>query len=190
MGVFNNIFYSYIVFNLLKRQFQNKTEKPDSFGLSFGGNIEVKQNIKGRLRIYSDFFKIESQVNNLVVQLSKIDSIQNISFNIKTGSLLVIYDADVLEPNLLITAIVRLAGFEDNDNLSACGAIKKEIQLAHRSVNYAVFDKSKGLVEINTVLALILIALAIGEYSKTKTLGIPQPMTLLYWAYDMLGLKG
>lgn len=187
MGMLSSVLYGMIAFQVINKQIRKASSNDSKKTLSFNGKLDVRQNINGRLRIYSDFFKVEEQSHNIAIQLSKVDGIENVGFNSTTGSMLIIYNPEKIKGDLLISAIIRLTGI-DNEISNDTSLISKEIRLAHNSLNYGILEKTRGIVDINTMIPMIFILLAIREYMRTKSLGTPKPITLLYWAYNTLGL--
>ena len=184
MSLLSGILTGYMVIRAVSGQINNKQE------ISFNGLIEVKQNISGRLRIYCDKLRDNKLSDALNIQLSRIEGIKQVSVSTVTGSILVIYDAKKIQSDLLQAAIVKLLGVEgDSDNLSN-SLIMQEVTLANQALNYAVLDKTSGIIDLKTALPIVFVGLAIKELIRTGNLGTPAPITLLYWAYNSFGLGG
>jgi hypothetical protein len=184
LSFFGGILASYVLIRTVSGQMSNKPT------ISFNGEIEVKQDIPGRLRIYCHKLRDDALSDALTVQLCRIDGIKQVSVSRVTGSILVLYDAKKIESHLLQAALVKLLGVETQSDLGGQSIIMKEITLTNQALNYAILDKTRGIIDVKTALPIIFIGLAIKELIRTGTLGTPAPITLLYWAYTSFGLSG
>ena len=89
-----------------------KEARENNLGLpSFAGALEVKSAIPGRIRFYMPKLKGDAEfAAALAGALSGINVINRSNINSTTGSLLVVYDETAVEPEVLMGAVMRLAG--------------------------------------------------------------------------------
>lgn len=156
--------------------------------LGFNGNVEIRQNIKGRLRLSSPFLKNKEQGYIMVTQLSKVDGINKVGSDYRTGSILIEYDDSKVEGELLIGAIIKMMGFDGDSKNSPQSLVMKEIHIANQAINMAILDKTKGILDLRTIVPLTFLGLAVKSYANTGNMGLPAPVTLLYWSYKTLEL--
>lgn len=170
------------------RTFNN--HKKGNEALTFGGNIEVTHAIKGRIRFRSNLLKDEKLVEGLIAQLTKIAGIQLVKPSLVAGSLLVEYDELSIDQDLLIGAIFKLIGFENKIEQMSKSKVLKEIEFINESLNYAVLDKTKGYLDLRTLLPISFIGLAGYKIVTSGVMTSPSSITLLWWAYNSMNLNG
>lgn len=152
--------------------------------------LHVEQNIPGRLRAYSDVLKNKEVRDALQIQLVRIDGIHKVALNEVTGSILVQYDKTKIDHSLLVPALLKLLGIDFTKEGKHTSAIMNEVQIVNGAMNRAVLDKTNGLLDVDTLVPLGFIGLAVNEIIKTGTVGTPPPITLLNWAYMALIFRG
>lgn len=165
-------------------------QKKGNEGLTFGGNIEVSHAIKGRVRFRSDLLKNEELCQMLLAQLTKIAGIKKVQPTLVTGSLLIEYDGDAIDQELLIGAVYKLIGFENNLDQMKKSKLMSEVQNINESINYAMLDKTKGMVDLRTLLPLSFLGMAGYKILKSGTVTSPSAVTLIWWAYNSMQLGG
>lgn len=189
--VLGSILTGIITFQMIQNQIKSSSaHKQDPTKMSFNGQIKVRQNIAGRLRISAPFLKNREQGHALVVQLSRIDGIHSVGTDYRVGSMLINYDPLKIQDDLLLGALIKLMGIESCTKSQPQSLVTKEIRLANKAANYALLDKTNGIIDLRTLVPLTFIGLAAKEFAKTGNLGAPTPLTLLYWAYTSFGLGG
>lgn len=184
MGVLSGILAGYLVIRTIDKGSKEKHK------VNLGSQMRVAQNLPGRLRIYAEGLKNRKKANEITVQLIRIDGIKHVKFNEVTGSMLIEYDASKIQDDLLIAAMFKLLEMDLEMEKPSKSLVAKEIQTVNQALNYAVLDKTKGLLDLRTLMPLTFIFLAVKEFYTTRKLGTPAPVTLLYWAYNSLGLGG
>lgn len=167
---------------------KNKMNESNESNLSFNKQLEVRQQIEGRLRLYSPFLKDKEAGCMLITQLSKVEGIHKVGTDFRTGSLLLEFDESKIDSNILVGAILKLMGIDDESNACQKSIVMKEIKIVNEAVNKAVLDKTNGILDLRTIIPITFLGLAIKGYLNTGTLGMPAPMTLLYWTYKTLEL--
>lgn len=165
-------------------------QKKGAEALTFGGALEVSHSIEGRLRVRSERLKSETIGQMVAVQLTKIDGIDKVKPTALTGSLLVEYNHKKIDKNLLIGAIIKLVGLEEQLELMQHSKVYKEIQHINQAVNQAVLDKTAGTVDVKTLIPLSFVGMATYKILTTGQLTTPSSVTMLWWAYNSLNLGG
>ncbi len=174
-----NLAVGALTFMMLQHQLKGKEE------LSFGTKLQIKQHISGRIRVYCESLKVPQVGGDIQAQLSKISAILGVSVNPVTGSLLIHYDEKRIQPEMMVAAIYRLLEIASEEEKKE-SLIKKEVKSVHDAIDYALLDRSNGWVDLETLLPITFVTLAVKGMVQTGSLGTPAPMTLLYWAYHML----
>ncbi len=150
--------------------------------------LRVSHALPGRIRLYHDTFAHPQAGRALTGRLQQVQGIREVTVNPVTGSLLIAYDHRVMKEELLTAAVYQLLGYGDSSASAGPSSLHKEVRLMHQAANHALMQKTGGVLDVHTLLAGGFAAVALKEYWKTRTLGTPAPITLLYWAYRMLGL--
>jgi hypothetical protein len=153
---------------------------------NFKNILEVKHFLPGRLRLYSPKIKNREDIKEMLIsQLMKIQYINYVEFNTITGSVLIKYDKEKLDAVIIIAVIVKLLNLEKEIEKKPKSIIKKEIVNIKDSLNRAIYEKTNGIVDLETIiLSLLLIS---GIYRvKTRPDVMPGGITLLWWANSNL----
>lgn len=153
---------------------------------AFPKHVRPVHSMSGRTRFYCPAFREARVTDALVEQLLLVKGIVSAKPNNHTGSLLVHFDPAEVDQKLLLAAIQKLIG----PDLPAKkqGTVMEEFQMGYESLNYALLEKTAGAVDVKTLLSGGLVALAVKEAIRTKALGMPAPITLLYWSFMLSGL--
>ncbi|RQD69499.1 MAG: hypothetical protein D5S00_07170 [Tindallia sp. MSAO_Bac2] len=168
---------------------KSKKQKSRSYTLGIAEKqLQISHAIPGRIRLYHSKFAHPQSGKVLTERLQQVQGIRHVSVNQTTGSLLIAYDNRVMKEEILTAAIYQLLGYGDLSAAQDSAKISQEVRLMHRAANHALMQKTNGAVDVPTLLAGGFTAVAIKEYWKKGTLGTPAPITLLYWAYRMMGL--
>lgn len=185
LGILGSAVTGALFFSVASKQIKkvNKGQHID-----FNGQLEIRQNISGRLRLSSPFLRNKEQGYSLITQLSRVDGIKKIGSDYRIGSMLIEYDASKVEGELLVGALLKLMGIDNPSESIPKSMVMKEIQLANQAVNMAILDKTNGFLDLRTIVPITFLGLAVKSYANSGNLGIPAPITLLYWSYKTLEL--
>lgn len=168
-----------IILTLATLQLSKAGGKGDS------NKVTVKHAIPGRVRVASERLKKSEVGEVLLDQLEKVDGIESIKINTQTGSLLLNYNPEMLEEEILIMALITLIE-EKKEHKKNSSTLFSELKLMKESVDYALMEKTGGKLDLKGAIPAVLIAVAIKKLITTKTLGTPSSLTLLYWAYNQI----
>lgn len=177
--MFRTLLYTFFVLNLLNKEKSNKKNIKI-------GSVNVKQMLSGRFRIYSDRLKELELKKALEEQLLKIEFIKTLNIDIRTGSLLIVYDDKEIDEKLLFASLVRLIDGDTSNEDKEVSILTKEIKTIGKAINQAILDKTYNILDIKSSFVIALVISAINQYSKNKTLGSPSAFTLLMWAYNQI----
>lgn len=164
----------------------NYMEKAKNNFPDFKGIIEVKHSIEGRMRFYIPILKNNDQVKVVInSELSKINSIMNIEANTITGSLTINYDPKKIDPQLLLAIIIKLLHLEEEVLKKPIPRLGNEMKMVKDSVDMAIYNKSNGLLDGNSILVLTLLISAAYKYYTGNGVKVG-PTTCLMWALSYL----
>ncbi|WP_297639151.1 HMA2 domain-containing protein [uncultured Clostridium sp.] len=164
-----------------------KTETKEKDNVpSFKGVLEIKHNIKGRVRLYAPRIKENSEYSQVLIsQLTKVKSISNIEVNSVTGSIVICYNPAELELALLVGVVIKLLGLEEAISEKPKSLISKEIKNVKEAVDLAFYNKTSGILDIKSVAAVL--CLVVGARSvRLNPLQLPNGYTLVRWGMNMI----
>lgn len=176
-----------LVVSTLASRFMGKRTRTAKRNPAVPKQIKVAHALPGRIRLYCWEFRSPRVSEALGQQLRRVDGILSVENGQHTGSLLVKYDPEMIDQKLLVAAIQKLLG--PDAPLAKQGAVMDELQLGYDAFNYAILQKTAGAVDVRTLMAGGLFTLAVKELVRTGSLGMPTPITLLYWAFLLSGLS-
>lgn len=185
LGILGSAITGALFFSVASKQIKKVNEGQN---IDFNGQLEIRQNISGRLRLSSPFLRNKEQGYSLITQLSRVDGIKKIGSDYRIGSMLIEYDASKVEGELLVGALLKLMGIDNPSENIPKSMVMKEIQLANQAVNMAILDKTNGFLDLRTIVPITFLGLAVKSYANSGNLGLPAPITLLYWSYKTLEL--
>lgn len=176
--MFKTLMYTLFVLKLFTKE--NSNRKNIKLG-----SVTVKQLLSGRIRLYSEKLKNTNLKKALDEQLLKIEFIKDLNIDVRTGSLLIVYDNKKIDEKLLFASLIRLIDGEIN-NEKTDSILTQEIKTIGKSINQAILDKTHNILDLKASFVIILTIFAINQYSKNKSLGSPSAFTLLMWAYNQI----
>ena len=121
---------------------------------NFYGVIQVKHYQNGRLRLQTDILRenveLEQEFLNNMRQLSGIDSVR---VNSVTGSILIYFDEKIIESSFLYLIVLKLLHLEEEALKNKPGKIKVLLKQTFEAVDMAIYNKSKGYLDLKTLVA-------------------------------------
>ncbi|BBM58126.1 hypothetical protein JMUB4039_2119 [Leptotrichia trevisanii] len=152
---------------------------------NFYGVIQVKHYQNGRLRLQTDILRenveLEQEFLNNMRQLSGIDSVR---VNSITGSILIYFDEKIIESSFLYLIVLKLLHLEGEALKNKPGKIKVLLKQTFEAVDMAIYNKSKGYLDLKTLVAGIFAFYGIKKLRKFPEL--PAGATLLWWTFIFL----
>ena len=152
---------------------------------SFYGVIQVKHYQNGRLRLQTEVLKDDEELKEeFLNNICKIEGINSVEVNSITGSILIYFDEKVIESSFLYLVVLRLLHLDEEALKNKPGRIKELLKQIFESADMAVYNKSKGYLDLRTLTAGIFIFYGIKKTWKVP--GLPKGATLLWWASRLL----
>lgn len=152
------------------------------------GPVRVVHAIKGRLRLQVP------AVNGLqeadlpgIATLKTLNGIQTVRFTPVTGSILIHYHPDQLEPMLIWGAVIKLLGLEDEMDKSPTPAILKEMKAFGRGLNRSVLQETHGFLDGRAILIILMLIIGVRKLYVDRWASIPAGATLIWWALNSIG---
>lgn len=163
---------------------KNKSRNKNSINVpDFLGVVEVKHSIKGRIRYYVPKLKGNNTLAEYIIsQLSKVNTIKNVKANAITGNLLIEYSCGEIDPSMLTAAIVKLLNLESEIKKKKDALVTREFSNIKEVVNLAVYNKSRGILDLKSIYLIIVIIFAIRGIKMAPKMQ-PNGYTMVRWAY-------
>lgn len=149
--------------------------------------IETKHLLPGRVR-----FQVPKLVGNDIEiqrinkQMKRIEGVNSIEANRISGSVVIRYQPEKLEPELLFAALIRLLGLEEELERTPPSLLTKEIQNIGKALNHALYSSTGGVIDLWTVVPLVLLGLGVRHILTQRPVTFPSGITMLWWAYAAL----
>lgn len=154
--------------------------------------VRTEHMLPGRVR-----FRVPNLCNDtasgerLVGTLERVASVENVSVNNITGSVLIHYDPGEINAALLVAAIIKILGMEEQLERVPVSRLQREVRQVSKALNRALYDKTNGILDLKTAIFLSLAALGTAKLWQQHSLALPAGFTLLWWAGNgLLGRRG
>ena len=154
------------------------------------GPIQVAHAIPGRVRFIIPSLRQSGLDEPMIERLRSLHGIRRVEVNPISGSLLVLYGQDQIDPPLLLGAVARLLGLDDALESTPTPAMTRELRLLAESVNRAVFAKTHGLLDLWSIMALMLLVVGGRKIMADGARSLPAGLTLVWWAIHSLRARG
>lgn len=182
-----NIASGILIGLIFKKITDKKKGKSNSLLGSIPDVIEIKHSIQGRIRFYipSIVDNISAKENILAV-LKNVSSIEEISIDIITGSIVIKYDPKEATPELIMGVIIKILELDKIIEEKRDPIVLKELKRIKEAFNYSFYKQTKGVLNFTTLVPLVLIYIGAKRIIVNKDTSVPNPYTLFYWAYKTL----
>jgi hypothetical protein len=119
-------------------------------------------------------------------QMGKIEGVLLIEADPRTGSVLVKFDDEKLQPELLYSALIRLLGLEKELERTPTPKIVNEISQLGKGINKAIYSQTNGLIDLKTTLPLVLGIVGIYRLITERPISMPASLTMVWWGFNAL----
>ena len=94
-------------------------------------------------------------------ELPKITEIHSVEINSYSGSIVVQYDVDGIEPYIVCGLLIKVLGLEAELDSRPESAVQKELNLIGNAVNQAVYNTTAGILDLTSAFVLLTISLGL-----------------------------
>ena len=153
------------------------------------GPVQTAHCLPGRVRFRVPCLaEDESRADLLCEKLPTLQGVESVTVTPGTGSVLVCYEEERVNPELLYAAVVRLAGVEKQLVSSPPPAVVKEMRTFIGSLNRVIYDRTGGVLDFASAVLILLAAIGIVKSASEGRKSLPSGFTLLWWSiHQMLG---
>ena len=153
---------------------------------SFANNFSVVSSIDGRIRFKAPILKNNEQISNyLISQLKSIDVIKKAEINIYLGTILVSYDSSKIDGETIEGVIMKLLKLDEQLENRVSSIRQKAIE-GINAINNGIYDYSRGILDIKTIVLLYFIGGAIYDFKIRRNRVRLDYFTLLWWGSSLL----
>ncbi len=178
-----NLITGFLMAALLGKQ----SEKLRSPLLNLRGPVATKHLLPGRVRFHIPSLVGDMQHLSSVAQLlQKLEGVESAKATPLTGSLLVKYREDTIQPELLVAALIRLLGLEKELAKTPGPRLVTAVREGGDALNRVVYDYSGGLIDLWTTVPIVLAVVGIRRLLLPGTNKLPTALTMVWWAYMLL----
>ena len=110
--------------------------------------------------------------------------VERVTLNPRTGSVLIEYHPDQVEPAVLEGAAIKLMGLDEEIRKHPLCRVDEGIRSLLNAVDYAVYERTNGLLDARVLAGGALCAMAVHS-AKLSGWAVPGAMTLLWWASSL-----
>ncbi len=95
--------------------------------------------------------------------MRRIQGVHGVEINPVSGSVLIEFDPERLEAEILFAALIRLLGLEKELKKTPVSLVRKEGWVALQSLNRAVYDMTAGVIDLYSAAAILAGAAAVNR---------------------------
>ena len=163
-----------------------KSKKNKSMSLpAIRGEFEARHALPGRIRFRVPLLETarSHEIETIQKELSKVPHIHSVNISPSSGSILIHYDTENIEPPLICGILIKILGFEKKFESKPESAIQREFGMLGEALNQAVLNKTAGKMDITSAVFLLLLSLGLYKTMILKDRTLPGGINLLWWAY-------
>jgi hypothetical protein len=141
----------------------------------------------GRLRVRAEAFRDDAAVELVRLALDAETGISSVTHNAKTGSLLIMYQPGLAQPETILRIVAASANLEmplDDGRITPREPALVAIDAA-REVNEMVYELADRRVDLRSLVPAGMAALAAYSFVFHPDTRLPRWDNLLYWSYNI-----
>jgi hypothetical protein len=152
------------------------------------GQFEATHSLPGRIRFRIPLIETKNmtQIESLRKELSKVPDLRSVEINAYSGSILVQYNDQRLEPYMICGILLRVLGLESALESHPESAVQREIRMIGNAINQTVYNSTAGTVDLESAFILLVLSLGLYKIILQKDRSLPGGFNLLWWAYVMV----
>lgn len=175
-----HLMIGFILASLLKNKRNNPLALP-----AIRGEFEARHALPGRIRFHVPLLETaqDSEIETIQKELLKVPHIHSIDISPFSGSILIHYNTEKIEPPLICGILIKILGLEKKFDSNPESFVQREIGMLGDALNQAVLNKTAGKLDITSAVFLILLSLGLYKTIILKDRTLPGGINLLWWAY-------
>lgn len=159
---------------------------------SVKGVIETAHYLPGRLRLVVPTLAGDPEsIENLERLMVSLDPVDSIRVSLVSGSVIIRFDSEVVEPVILFGAVARILGLDEQMSSGQKPVAWHELKTAGQAVDSAVYSKTAGYLDIKTLVTLLLLGVVMFRTAtRTGRTSMPGTVTLGWWLFNLIFMRG
>ncbi len=154
------------------------------------GPLRTVHALPGRVRFVASPLEGNEKARSVLMEkLPRIEGVESVEVNPVSGSVLIRFQDDLVKPELLFAALVRLLGLEAELDKPPESVLSRELRVVGDSLNRAVHAKTGGLLDLWSAVLILLAAVGTRKLIQQGMGAFPAGFTLVWWAANDL-LRG
>ncbi len=175
----------HMLIGLLLTRFLKRAHETNGFLPRVRGKFEVLHTMPGRIRFRIPM--LEGQDNEVIgavkKELIRLPEINRVEVNPVSGSLVLDYNSEKINPSIICGILLKLLGLEDALDARPQSIAQKELNLIGTSLNRQVYNSTAGIFDLTSALALTIFVLGLYKIILQQDRNAPGGFSLLWWAY-------
>lgn len=152
---------------------------------SFPGLLEHGHGIPGRHRLLIPSLRGSSAGADILTEkLPVIPGVESVRCDLRSGSVLVTGTED-LDGGLLVAAAARILGLDKAIDAQPQSKMTTFLRHFWQGLDQAVFHRTGGRLTATDGIGLFLLGASIVQVRRTRALGLPPAVTMLWWFYTL-----
>jgi hypothetical protein len=149
------------------------------------GPVQTAHALPGRLRLRVPSLKENGPGRDLIRgRLPAIDGVEAVDVSPLSGSVLIRYREQDVEPELLFAAVVHLLDLEKEMDAPCKPLVVRELKSMGDSLNRAVYEKTGGVIDLWTAVMIVLAGAGVRIMLKNPARAFPAGFTLIWWGLN------
>jgi len=121
-------------------------------------------------------------------KLLNLKGINSVEVNVLIGSMLILFDENVIDPVMLIGIVLNFMELEEEAFSRKNGKITFALKDIVEAVDMTVYNKTKGILDLKSLIALLFIGYGIKKVRQNPVM--PNGVNLLWWGYNIVTKGG
>ena len=151
------------------------------------GQFEASHSLPGRIRFRVPLIenKDNTQIGIIRNELSKIPDIESVDICSSSGSILVQYDNERIEPYVVCGILIKVLGLEAALDSQPESAVQREMRMIGNAINHTVYNSTAGALDLTSAFIILIMSFGLYRIIIQKDRSLPGGINLLWWAYVM-----
>ena len=127
------------------------------------GQFEATHSLPGRIRFRVPIIehRDKAQLDGVRNALSKIKGIDSVEICASSGSILVLYNDDTIEPVVVCGILIKVLGLEAALDSQPVPVIDREMRMIGNAIDHTVYNSTGGALDLTSAAVLLMMSLGL-----------------------------
>jgi len=155
------------------------------------GPVRVAHAVPGRIRFSVPSLEgADEAALAWVGEYRTLKGVEDVKASKVTGSVIVAYRPEEVDPPLLFGALVRFLGLEEEMDRRPAPVVMRELRELGRGLNLMVYDRTGGVADLWSVFVVALAVMGARRMLQSGWTAFPTGFTLMWWALNSMTRGG